>query len=133
VQAIVEVPEWVVCHQVTRCAAGLLVRCPTRGPILSDECLRCRFMTSSSVERTAGPWCELPEPEIQRAVAQVRTAAPAASVPSSAPVPPARTVPPVAAIAIARRPRVAVGPGIRVARPAVRPSRRVPSGQAIGT
>lgn len=123
-QAIVETPEWVVCHQITRCTAGLLVRCPTRGPILSDECLRCRFMTTSSVERTVGPWCELPEPGTRRVVAPVRAAAP---------VPPARTVPLVAAIAVARRPRVPVGPGIRVARPAVRPSRRVPSGQAIGT
>jgi hypothetical protein len=129
VQATVEVPEWVVCHQVTRCAAGLLVRCPARGPVLSDVCLSCRFLTTSSVERTVGPWCELPEPGGQRVVVPARSAVPA---PTFAPPPP-RTVPSVAAIAVARRPRVPVGPGFRVARPAVRPSRRVPSGQAIGT
>lgn len=121
-QAIVEVPEWVVCHQVTRCAAGLLVRCPTRGQVLSDECLRCRFLTTSSVERTVGPWCELPEPGSRPVIA------PAVAFPARVVVPAAAV-----AVAVARRPRVPVGPGIRVARRAVRPSRRVPSGQAIGT
>ena len=64
-----ELPEWVVCHEVTRDVAGLLVRCPSRGKVLGDECLRCRFLITSSVERTRGPWCELAEPTTSRRVA----------------------------------------------------------------
>ena len=131
--AIVDVPEWVVCHQVTRCAAGPVMRCPTRGPVPRDECLRCRFLTTSSLERSAGPWCELPDAVAGRAVAPARVAVPvAAAAPATKNERPARRVSTVP-VAVVRRPRVPVGPGIRVARPAVRPSRRVPSGQAIGT
>lgn len=97
-------PEWVVCHQVTREVAGLLVRCPARGAVLGDECLRCRFLTTSSVERTKGPWCELAEP------------------PSDRPEPVA-VQPPV---------RVAVGPGMG-APPAVRTPEPVQAARAIGT
>jgi hypothetical protein len=96
-------PEWVVCHQVTREVAGLLVRCPARGPVLGDECLRCRFLTTSSVERTEGPWCEIGEP-------------------------PARRPEP---IAVRPPARVAVGPGTIV--PAVRTPQPLHAAQAIGT
>jgi hypothetical protein len=104
VRAPGELPEWVVCHQVTRDVAGVLVRCPTRGPILSDECLRCRFLTTSSVERTVGPWCELAETPAERLVA----------LPIGPP---------------ALRP---MGPAT-VGMPAVRPAPPVPSAHTIGT
>lgn len=97
-------PEWVVCHQITREVAGVLVRCPTRGPVLGDECLRCRFLTTSSVERTEGPWCEVAD------------------------FPAPRTEP----IAVQPPVRVAVGPG-RSAPPAVRNPEPVHAAQAIGT
>jgi hypothetical protein len=98
-------PEWVVCHQVTREVAGLLVRCPARGTVLGDECLRCRFLTTSSVERTEGPWCELAEP-----AAMERE--PIAVQPSQ---------------------RVPVGPGIPLAAPAVRTPEPVQAARVIGT
>lgn len=97
-------PEWVVCHQVTREVAGLLVRCPARGAVLGDDCLRCRFLTTSSVERTEGPWCEL-------AVA-----------------PPARSEP----LARQHPVRVPVGPGAE-APPAVGTPQPVHAARAIGT
>ena len=99
-----ELPDWVVCHAVTRDVAGLLVRCPARGPVLSDECLRCRFLTTSSVERTAGPWCELAEPPVAQSVA----------------------------IAVQLPVRQAVGPG-RVSLPAVRTPLPVQAARPIGT
>lgn len=106
-------PEWVVCHQVMRSAAGLLVRCPQRGQVLSDDCLRCRFLTTSSVERTFGPWCEadpaLSTPSVEQPLTGVRSSWPL-SLPQLVPV----------------------GPGI-AAEPAVRPAAPVPSGQPIGT
>jgi hypothetical protein len=120
VQAFEEMPEWVVCHQVTRSAAGVLVRCPTRGAVLSQDCLRCRFLTSSSVERTAGPWCEAAPLAILPAVE------PPAEIARRAPGPRPRPWPldlPVL---------VPVGPGVE-AEPAVRPAEPVPSGQLIGT
>jgi hypothetical protein len=114
-------PEWVVCHQVTRSAAGLLVRCPQRGQVISEDCLRCRFLTTSSVERTLGPWCEADPRELVPALEQPAVAARSA--------PALRT----------RRPwpldlpeLVPVAPGVE-AEPAVRPSAPVPSGQPIGT
>lgn len=97
-------PEWVVCHQVTREVAGLLVRCPARGTVIGDECLRCRFLTTSSVERTEGPWCELAEPSSDRPE-------------------PVVVQPPV---------RVAVGPGTS-APPAVGTPEPVQAARAIGT
>ena len=103
-QAMGDLPDWVVCHEVTRNAAGVLVRCPARGPVLSDECLRCRFLTTSSVERTAGPWCELAEP-------------------------PALRSEPIAVQPPARR---AVGPGA-VSLPAVRTPEPVQAARPIGT
>lgn len=102
--AIGEHPEWVVCHEVTRVVAGVLVRCPARGPVLSDECLRCRFLTTSSVERTAGPWCELAEPGATRHVA----------------------------LPIERSVRQPLGPG-NVSLPAVRTPARVQLARPIGT
>lgn len=102
-QAVVELPEWVVCHEVTRDVSGLLVRCPTRGSILSDECLRCRFLTTSSVERTEGPWCEIAEPAAPRV----------ARLPAWSELRP-------------------MGPGLPTV-PAVRPPEPVPSVQTIGT
>ena len=116
-------PEWIVCYQVTRTASGPLVRCPRRGTVLSEECLRCRFLTTSSVERSVGPWCE---------------ASPLA-------LPPAVELPMVPAGLPRQRPAmprawplqlpvlVPVGPGVRAAEPAVRPAAAVPSGQPIGT
>jgi len=113
-------PEWVVCHQVTRSAAGLLVRCPQRGQVISEDCLRCRFLTTSSVERTLGPWCEADPWEIVPALEQPAVA------PQPA-LPPRRRSWPLNLPEL-----VPVGPGVEAA-PAVRPSAPVPSGQPIGT
>jgi hypothetical protein len=98
-------PEWVVCHQVTREVAGVLVRCPARGQVLGDECLRCRFLTTSSVERTEGPWCEPAEPA-------------------------ATTREPITVQPSQRRP---VGPGIELPVPAVGTRQPVQAARAIGT
>jgi hypothetical protein len=115
-------PAWVVCHQVTRSAAGLLVRCPQRGQVLSEDCLRCRFLTTSSVERSVGPWCEAAPPDLL----------PARELPAAAP--PLRPPDPARPISPLDLPiLVPVGPGIRVAEPAVRTAAGVPSGQPIGT
>jgi hypothetical protein len=113
-------PEWVVCHQVMRSAAGLLVRCPQRGQVMSEDCLRCRFMTTSSVERTFGPWCEADPTEIVPALEQPAVVAqPALPVRRrSWPLDLPQLVP--------------VGAGVEV-QPAVRPAEPVPSGQPIGT
>jgi hypothetical protein len=120
-------PAWVVCHQVTRSAAGLLVRCPQRGQVLSEDCLRCRFLTTSSVERSVGPWCEAGPAEMVRAAEPPGQELPAAAPPPS---PPDRRRP----ISPLDLPiLVPVGPGIRVAEPAVRTTAAVPSAQAIGT
>lgn len=117
-------PEWIVCHQVTRGASGPLVRCPRRGAVLVEDCLRCRFLTSSSVERSFGPWCETAPPALRPALgpAEMPAATPAR------PQPDRRRTWPLELPVL-----VPVGPGIRAAEPAVRPAAAVPSGQAIGT
>lgn len=117
-------PEWIVCYQVTRTASGPLVRCPKRGTVLSEVCLRCRFLTTSSVDRTYGPWCEASPLELRPAVEApaVPVAIPRSPRPETAPTWPLQL--PVL---------VPVGPGIRTDEPAVRPAAAVPSGHAIGT
>lgn len=118
-------PEWIVCYQITRPASGPLVRCPRRGMVLSDECLRCRFLTTSSVERTIGPWCEAvplalpPAVELPVIPAGLPRATPRPEMPPAWPLQLPVLVP--------------VGPGVGAAEPAVRPAVAVPSGQPIGT
>jgi len=141
-QAADRYPEWVTCHQVTRSAAGALVRCPRRGLVLTDDCLRCRFLTFSSIERSTGPWCEVPAtplgPAVERPVEPPLDAPREApfELPPRAPRPGRRPwpldLPLVAAGSVAAASgggataRVAVGPGRRA--PAVRPAEPVPSG-----
>lgn len=115
-------PDWIVCYQVTRTASGLLVRCPRRGMVLSEDCLRCRFLTTSSVERTIGPWCEASPLALPPAVE------PPAVEPRATPRP---ETPPAWPLQLPVL--VPVGPGVRAAEPAVRPAAAVPSGQPIGT
>ena len=117
-------PEWIVCNQVTRIASGPLVRCPQRGKVLSDACLRCRFLTTSSLERTFGPWCDASPSTLRPALAPAET--PAAN--PGRPQPDRRRTWPLELPVL-----VPVGPGIRPAEPAVRPAAAVPSGQPIGT
>lgn len=121
-------PEWIVCHQVTRPASGPLVRCPRRGAVLTEECLRCRFLVTSSMERTFGPWCEASPLGLQPALAPdlEPTGAPA-GVPRN----PRPETPPSWPLQLPVL--VPVGPSIRAAEPAVRPAAAVPSGQPIGT
>jgi hypothetical protein len=117
VQATEARPEWIVCYQITRTTSGPLVRCPRRGMVLSEECLRCRFLTTSSVERTIGPWCEASP-----------LALPPAVEPRPTPRPEMRPDWPLQLPVM-----VPVGPGVWAVEPAVRPAAAVPSGQAIGT
>jgi hypothetical protein len=116
--------SWVVCHCATRSVLRARVQCPMRGLVDCATCLGCRFLTTSSVERELGPWCDAwPMPRPVTRPMPVRVALP---IPVEPPPPPAEAPPPVPADWPLRLP-------VLVARPAVRPPTPVPSGQLIGT
>jgi len=54
--------RWIVCGAETRPVTGQLVACPAGRLVTGASCLECRFLVTSSVERTGAGWCELPEP-----------------------------------------------------------------------
>lgn len=49
---------WVVCHAQTRVVLRRTVACPAGGRVPDLECLGCRYLVTSSVERSADGWCE---------------------------------------------------------------------------
>lgn len=109
--------SWIVCHQATRSVSRAQVRCPMRGIVSCAACLACRFLTTSSVEREFGPWCEAwPMPHRVARPARVRVPL---SIAAEAPAMPPADWP-------LRLP-------VLVARPAVHPPAPVPSGHLIGT
>jgi len=52
--------QWVVCRRETRGVDGDRVACPLRGAVPEAVCLACRYLMTSSLERTEIGWCELP-------------------------------------------------------------------------
>jgi hypothetical protein len=54
--------RWIVCRAETRPVTGQLVACPAGRRVTGATCLECRFLMTSSVERSGVGWCELPEP-----------------------------------------------------------------------
>src|SRR3989304_499170 len=50
--------DWVVCHATTRLVLRHSVACPTRGRVPGLECLGCRYLMTSSLERSEVMWCE---------------------------------------------------------------------------
>ena len=52
--------QWIVCRRETRGVEGDRVACPLRGAIPETVCLACRYLMTSSMERTEAGWCELP-------------------------------------------------------------------------
>src|SRR3990170_3255984 len=50
--------DWVVCHATTRLVLRRGVACPTRGRVPGLECLGCRYLMTSSLERSEVMWCE---------------------------------------------------------------------------
>ncbi len=50
--------DWVVCHAGTRLVVRRHVACPARGRVPGLECLGCRYLTTSSLERSEAMWCE---------------------------------------------------------------------------
>ncbi|MEO7332533.1 MAG: hypothetical protein ABIZ71_01180, partial [Gemmatimonadales bacterium] len=49
---------WVICHSETRIVVRSSVACPARGRVPGIDCLGCRHLVTSSVERSADWWCE---------------------------------------------------------------------------
>lgn len=109
---------WVVCHSQTRSVTRSTVSCPLRGTVDCSRCLGCRFLMTSSVERSIETWCSAwPAPPAITPRAPLRI--PIAVVPPPQPMP----------ITPAEWPlRLPV-----LAGPAVRPPEAVPSGHPIGT
>ena len=108
--------RWVVCHCATRTVSRSVVRCPMRGRLDASTCLGCRFLTTSSVERDGGSWCDAwaAPREVPRS-RPVRTAVPVVVPPPPFPLDWPLHLP------------------VLVAGPAVRPPVPVPSGRGIGT
>jgi len=48
---------WVVCEGATRPVVDAVVACPRRGRISAVECLGCRLLVTSSMERRNLGWC----------------------------------------------------------------------------
>jgi hypothetical protein len=109
--------SWIVCHRATRSVSHSLVHCPLRGPVDGATCLGCRFLTTSSIERDTGPWCEAwPVPRPFPRPTTVRVPVPVAvPLPERAPADWPLRLP------------------VLVPGPAVRPPAPVPSGHGIGT
>lgn len=109
--------SWIVCHRATRTVSRSCVQCPLRGTVDGVACLSCRFLTTSSIERDGGPWCEA-----SSAPRTIHRRAPA-----QPPIP----------VALPRRVPLPADWPLHlpelVARPAVRPPVALPSGHGIGT
>ena len=89
--------RWIVCRAETRPVTGQLVACPAGRLVTGATCLECRFLMTSSVERSGAGWCELPElsstqlsvvAEQARRLAPVRMAQPSPPVPELQPAVP---------------------------------------------
>ena len=82
--------QWIVCRLETRGVEGDRVTCPLRGSIPETVCLACRYLMTSSLERTEVGWCELPVagPRVPLAPRRRSTRSPRRS-PSSLPLMPA--------------------------------------------
>jgi hypothetical protein len=110
--------RWVVCHRATHTVSRSVVRCPLRGPLAAHTCLGCRFLTTSSIERDGGPWCDAwAAPRGVVRTLPLRTAIPVVA-PLSTPL---------------RPPDWPLHLPVLVPGPAVRPQLPVPSGHGIGT
>jgi hypothetical protein len=49
---------WVVCRDETRPVVRRSVACPLRGATAGIVCLGCRYLVTSSLERSQAGWCE---------------------------------------------------------------------------
>lgn len=81
--------QWIVCGRETRGVEGDRVACPLRGAIPEAVCLACRYLMTSSGERTDAGWCELPAeaPDVPLAPRRRSTRSPRRS-PTSLSLPP---------------------------------------------
>jgi hypothetical protein len=52
--------QWIVCRLETRGVERDRVACPLRGAVPEAVCLACRYLMTSSLERTEVGWCEAP-------------------------------------------------------------------------
>lgn len=53
---------WVICHAQVRVVVRRGVACPARGRVPGIECLGCRYLMTSSAERSLAGWCEAAGP-----------------------------------------------------------------------
>ena len=87
--------RWIVCRAETRPVTGQLIACPAGRLVTGATCLECRFLMTSSLERSGAGWCELPElselselssTQLSAGAAQARRLAPVRMAAPSLPV-----------------------------------------------
>lgn len=80
--------QWVVCRAETRSVDADVVACPVGVIVSGRSCLDCRFLVTSSLERSQAGWCAVPEDQAPGvAVARRRELAPVLMAPASVPLP----------------------------------------------